>query len=173
MAIIYQCSNLPMYWYCRTSVEMTRERRAMDQIQKAVFDWFPNCTCKALTYFPLAIYFISWKAVLELTVRETSSCWHLNLLVGDVAVLGQMSSKYEVCTFWCVLSLYYMYLLFVFCLLKLGFGDCVSKYLQYNVRAGRKQSGQVIQGENIHTQSHFQPICCMCLLLCTIYLQLT
>ena len=69
----------------------------------------------------------------------------------------------------CIICIFF--LCFVF--LKLGFGDCVSKYLQYNVRAGRKQSGQVIQGENIHTQSHFQPICCMCLLLCTIYLQLT
>ena len=66
----------------------------------------------------------------------------------------------------CIICIFF--LCFVF--LKLGFGDCVSKYLQYNVRAGRKQSGQVIQGENIHTQSHFQPICCMCLLLCTIYL---
>ena len=115
MAIIYQCSNLPMYWYCRTSVEMTTEG-LWPKSKKTVFDRFPNCTCEALTYFPLAIYFISWNAVLELTVRETSSCGHFCNLLVDVAVLRQMSSQYEVCTFWCVLSLSYMYLLFVFCL---------------------------------------------------------
>ena len=97
-------NNLPMFLFTNVlilqNVSRDDHRRAMAQIQKAVFDRFPNCTCKALTYFPLAIYFISWNAVLELTVRETSSCRHFcNLLVGDVAVLRQMSSQYEVCTF--------------------------------------------------------------------------